>query len=490
MRTNAFLFFVLGALLLTSSRLGTLFSQETDASATNSRFTLQTRVETTLPNVAQHILEIPYIDKTGKVQKGSARVLLPTDAEKPYPLVFVPHYETTENSGEAQAYLKRGWAVASPIFLPEYNAILTDDDLVFNCATLRALRNMPEFDRNRVALDGGSAGGYMTLMLAGSQMGVCASIANAPIANVYFNIYQHFRAAGELNATKKAELAEKLQEAARSTKPEELGWRTYEITMQTLPIPILGMIYDLFIPILNNFPDPTDVARYEALSPIGLADAFSSPFIVTHCTSDMLVPVDQITREFTRPAEGETVPEGFSTRLSKDNPGILGTPLAELLPEELTDVALTICPEEGVFTELTFNAEKPFQLCIFDDGPTQGAGGHSSAAHPSGYGKTAYLEEAFKRALGETEFARPGKILLLLRRYCGKSAQFPLWEGVDDSVYGSPAVYRAEVVEQLARFASNHSLAELDAAVDKALEGVQDREELARAWDAIRAEIQ
>lgn len=48
-----------------------------------------------------------------------------------------------------------------------------------------------------------------------------------------------------------------------------------------------------------DIPDKGDTARWEALSPVGVADCFSNPLIVVHVTSDILVPIDQTTREFT-----------------------------------------------------------------------------------------------------------------------------------------------------------------------------------------------
>ena len=71
----------------------------------------------------------------------------------------------------------------------------------------------------------------------------------------------------------------------------------------------------------------------------------------------------------------------------------------------------------------------------------------------------------FTRSLAETEQLMPGKLLLLLNRYAGNSVQLPPHEGVDDTVYGSLAIYRQEVIEELSQWAANHSFEELDAAV-------------------------
>ena len=145
-----------------------------------------------LEHVTRMRLEIPYITKDARVDTRAV-VVLPEDAVKPLPLVYIPHYEMGEDSLELRDYLAEGWAVACPdAFNDTYNAHLTDDDLVFNNAALHTLRQRPEFDCDRIVLVGGSAGAYMAGMLTGLQLGICATIANGMPANVYFNFYKYF----------------------------------------------------------------------------------------------------------------------------------------------------------------------------------------------------------------------------------------------------------------------------------------------------------
>ena len=261
-------------------------------------FAMQSEVSKDLPpldNIEQRRIDVEYICGDGTVESRPVRLYIPSDEAQPVPLVYVPHYEMAEDAAELRRYLEQGWAVASPTdVLPSHNGLLTDDDLVFNNAALYTLRHMEEFDNQRIAIVGGSAGGYTTLMLSALQMGNCASIATAPIANVYFNFYQYF------------------QMAQRDDAPF-----------------FLKLVRDSFVPILDNFPDVNDTERWEAFSAVGLADCFNSPLVITHVTSDILVPVDQITREFTDDNEGDSMPDGFSTRLPEDNPGVLGHSLCK-----------------------------------------------------------------------------------------------------------------------------------------------------------------
>lgn len=427
-------------------------------------FTMQTGKDLPpLENVTQRREDIKFINKDGTVETRPIRLYLPEEAARPLPLVYVPHYEMAEDSAELRRYLAQGWAVASPTaFDNACNGELTDDDLVFNNAALYALRHMGEFDTQRIAIVGGSAGGYTALMLSALQMGNCVSIATAPISNVYFNFHQYFPQAESFSGS-----------GGSAEAPF-----------------FLKLVTGMFLPIGENFPDKEDVERWEALSPVGLADCFNSPLAVVHVTSDILVPIDQTTREFTYDTEGGSMPEGFSTRLPLDNPGVLGHSLAEELPPELTHTEHIPITDPDADSILPYDGEKLFNLNIYDDGPTQASGSHRATAGTGIIDDVPYLKEMFSRSLAETEQLMPGKLRLLLERYRGGSVQLSAHEGIDDTVYGSLAVYRQEVTEELGQWAENHSLEELDAAVQEAVRGTDESTDLLEAWTQIRAELE
>ena len=420
-------------------------------------FAIQTEANKDLPpleNIEQREIDVPYIRKDGTNESRPVRLYIPEEAEPPMPLIYVPHYEMAENAAELRRYLEQGWAVASPTDeLPSHNGLLTDDDLVFNNAALYTLRHTEEFDNQRIAIVGGSAGGYTTLMLSALQMGNCASVATAPIANVYFNFYQYF------------------QMAQRNDAPF-----------------FLKLVRDSFAPILDNFPDVKDTKRWEAFSAVGLADCFNSPLVITHVTSDILVPIDQITREFTYDHEGNSMPEDFSTRLPEDNPVVLGHSLADELPAELTHLEHIVIEDLDADSDLPYNGEKLFNLNIYDDGPTESYGSHRATSGTGVVNDVPYLKAMFDRGLAQNEILTDGKLLLLLERYMGKSIQLPAHEGVDDRVYGSLAIYRQEIVEELTCWAANNSIEELDAAVKSAI-AEQDSDKYFEVWGEIYNEI-
>lgn len=406
-----------------------------------------------LTNMEWRNLDVPYITKRGKKDVRPVRVAVPQDVPLPMPLIYVPHYEMQEDSLELRDYLKKGWAVACPAkFNDSYNGALTDDDLVFNNAALYALRHRPEFDKNRIVLVGGSAGAYMTLMLNGLQIGLCASVANGPIPNVYFNFYHYFGKADSLNHQAMAQLGTDSFE--RETEIKDLAGTVAQFA--DLPIPFLAGLVGLFSPILDNFPDKEDFTRWEELSPVGLADCFCSPIMMNHCTSDVLVPVDQITRKYTYKTPGDSLPKKFDMLLPKGFPGKLGRALDECLPEEDTRVERILVPKEDIDSDIPYDTAKRFNINIYDDGPAEGYGTHSSRMDTGRRSDIPYLEEMIGRSASVTCLLTPAMLKRLLLRYQGKSIPLPAHEGVNENIYGSLAVYRREIMEEISDWVEIH----------------------------------
>ncbi|MGX8682769.1 MAG: alpha/beta hydrolase [Bacteroidales bacterium] len=443
----------------------------------------QSGEEAPLINVEQRRVDIKFINKHDSVVSRPMRLYIPQGVLQPMPVVYIPHYEMKDDAAELRKYLAEGWMVVSPTdFDNAYNGMLTDDDLVFNNAALYTLRHMPEVDAQRIALVGGSAGGYMTLMLNVLQMGNCVSVANSPIANVYFNFNQYFKAASELNGKAMGKVALKGMVRMLFAKDENKMAAMLAPMMQ-LPIPFAGMVGGMFAPINDNFPDKDDVKRWEALSAVGMADCFSSPFVLTHVTSDVLVPVDQITRRFTHEQEGKTMPKGFSTRLPMNYPGVLSHSLEDELPEALTKVKHIVISDPNENTVLPYDAEFPFNINIYDDGPTESYASHRASTGTGVIDDVPYLRDKLAQTLAQTEILMPGKLRLLLERYQGNSIQLPAHEGIDDAIYGSLTIYQQEVVEELSRYVMNHSLKELE---NVAVEVTAQDKALADTWHVIK----
>lgn len=410
--------------------------------------------------VDKEIKEIRYIKTDGSVDTRSVLICWPAKKEGDIPLIYIPHYAVEENTADYVAYIKHGWAVASPYpFDNTYNMTLCTDDLLFNNAALYELRHTEGIDKQRIAMVGGSAGGYMTLMLNGLQMGTVAAIANAPIANAYFNCHEYFPACDEVN---------------RSSGPLDLR------------MPIQCLVSESFQP--NNALIGDDMARWEAISPISMARAYSNPLVMVHNTSDILVPVDQITHRYTYAENDGTLPQGFDCHLGTDYPGILSKTFEELAnPEELTINYSKF--EDWVVRGALPYADTLITININDDGAPTAKGSHSNPKLTGSWDIFPYLEEMMEQTLAQTEKAVPEKLILLLDRYQGKSLALPATEGVDDTLYGSLAIYQKEIIDEMRTWMSNHSVEEMERVVLAAIdELVPDAEKAAylRAWEEIK----
>lgn len=412
-------------------------------------------------DIHKEIIDIQYITNEGNIETRQILYYRPADVDGDIPLIFIPHYAAEENSADFQSYMSHGWAVASPVFQNEYNGVLTGNDLVFNNAALYTVRHMEGIDHQRIAIVGGSAGGYMALMLSELQMGTCATIANSPIANVYYNLYVHFPACDEVNRN---------------------------AAFWDIPIPIQLLVSKSFRVNLENFPDKDDAERWAALSPLGMAKCFSSPTVINHYTGDILVPVDQITKRYTYTESDGSLPDGFPLGLGSDYPGILSHSLEEEADPAETLTERYVLENQHVDMDMPYS-DRLMTINIFDDGPMSAKGSHTAPGTNGSMDTIPYLEEMFSRTLSDTEKLTSGKMILLLERYLGNSIQLPAHEGINDTLYGSLAIYRQEIIDEFTQYAENHSLEELDHTVVTAIEDSGHDDSLRTAWQEIKETI-
>ena len=408
-----------------------------------------------LKDVKIEIINVSYIKKDGAVDVRPVRLFLP-DKRKPLaPLVYVPHYEMPEDALEVREYLKEGWAVASCAeFKNEYNASIAHDDLVFNNAALYTLKNRTDIDSNRIAVVGGSAGGYSALMLNALQLGICCCVANGPICNLYFNFYQYFQTAIKYNLAAIAAMSEEER-------------KDIPILLSKLPIPFLGAVTGSFAPVLQNFPNADDMESWEAVSPTALCENFCNPLYITSCTSDILVPVDQITKKFTYEKNGDTLPADFNCRLPSDIKGKLKFSLEERLPKHEVNLMCRPVVTDGSDVVYEFDESKQFQIFITDEGAPESYASHNKGTQTGKSVDVPYIKAMLEKTAAKTNILTTDKLKMLLEKYQGKSVLLPAHENTDNSVYGSLEVYRKEVLEQLRKWKNDNGVEALKDVFDK-----------------------
>ena len=403
-----------------------------------------------LEGVKREMIEVAYLKKDGSKDVRPVRLNIPPKAKAPMPLIFVPHYEMKEDALEIRDYLLKGWAVASCAeFKNEYNAELTYDDLVFNNAALYALRKRGDIDNDRIAVVGGSAGGYMTMMLSALQLGICCSNAGAPPLNAYFNFYKYF------------EEAVKYVEEAIEKLPEEERKNPVSLITKT-PLPFVAAIcysrtFTKHLDIAIG--DANDMKAWEAVSPTAFYACYSNPVYITWATSDLLVPIDQLTRKFTYSEPGKTLPAGYNYRMGEYE-GVLGKPFCDLVdPEKLN--LFKVPPVDGDdVVSLPFDQGKLFNVCVTDEGAPEAYASHNLGTHTGRSSDVDYLEYMLSRGAHKTNILPPEKLLLFAERYAGKAKQLIAHEG--EGVYGTLAVYREEIEEELKKWKEDNGAEALE----------------------------
>ena len=440
-----------------------------------------------LENVTRQTIEIPYITSDEKIDTRKVNIFLPDKASKPMPLVYIPHYEMGEDALELRDYLAQGWAVACPTQAPSNaNATLAGDNLVFNNAALYTLRQMDEFDKKRIVLVGGSAGGYMALMLTGQNLGLCATIANGPVANAYFNIYYYFPMAQALNMKVLAMTADENDDKKTSTVEVKsklpAQWEKLK-KLADLPIPFIAALIGEFNASPGSYPAAEDTAGWEAVTGVGIAERFSTPVMVNHNPSDVMVPVDQISRRYTYKEPGASLPSDFNAMLPHSFSGKLNKSLEECLPLEDTRTLRIPVPEDaGEESILPYDNAKRFNLNIFDDGPIEGYGTHSSRMDVGRRKDVPYLKEMLEQTTAKTNILVPAMLKFLLLQYLGKSRALPAHTGVDDSVYGSLAVYQKKARGELYAWVADNG----EAALRRVFETLMAQETDAEEKDSLK----
>jgi len=425
-------------------------------------------------SVEKRDIEIPFISKDGTVCRRYIRIYLPEPAPEPKPLVFIAHYEMPENDTTLNLYLMNGWAVSTPIdFKPEYNGSLVDDDLIFNSAALSAVRKQPGIDRTRIVVSGGSAGGYMTQMLSVLHLGICCSISFSGITNILFNM-KYLQSANNHNK----DVLETLTEEER---------KDFIRCLEVIPVPIVGAIFGQFAPILAKIEENPNSEIWNAMSPSFMAGCFTDPILFSHFTSDLLVPVDQLTKRFTYADLDESLPEGFRIRMSEfPLQEKVQRSMAEMLPAD--DLFEHLCPApqtSGENFKLSFDRTKRFNIVVFDEGNAEAEGGHFKKMDLGPIDATDYIHAQLQRSSRETNWLTVGKLALMAERYAGKGFLIPGKAGIDDIVYGSVAMNRQEVLEELSEFGEHHR----EELVDTFCAAMAAKPELADVLDEIQGRL-
>jgi Dipeptidyl aminopeptidases/acylaminoacyl-peptidases len=376
------------------------------------------------------IHDLTYIREDGHSHTRQYVLYTPETGHAPMPLVFAVHYGIGEDTMEFAGYMLRGWLVAAPVTNDQINLEWMDDDLFFNNAILWEIMCLPQVDRNRILVTGGSAGGYQAMMMALLHPSLCGCCSIVGVTNCYFTALGYHASAFECN--------HRAIEAAVSRGEDG---RTVEV-----PMPACQMIDQCF----GLRAEKMTREKYVERSPIVYAGAFTCPILFVHFTSDNLVPIDQLTRRFTYPNVHPSVPREIHTRLCDCRlPEKVSISLEEVLPRDEVYMTYQSAPVEGSDKRIhvPFQSGKRFNIAVYDEGMLERRGGHYKNAKLGGVDTSGFVDDCMKRQAAKTAVMNAEKLVLLAEICAGVSKILPV---ISDQGTGSLEYLRSHVLEELA----------------------------------------
>jgi hypothetical protein len=338
--------------------------------------------------VAKVNVTFTYRDPHGKDREGKGAVYLPGAVrdEAKLPLYFAAGYEMDDTG--ASALLRRGFAVVTPRALEANPLIRTSSP---DIALLHMARALPFVDDAHVVIGGGSAGGYMTLMLAAETFPLAAAAPDVPPVNWGYNAAYFFK--------QKTILAP----AAGETVSK---------------VPVLNAVGTMLAAATQVYGDDFGDATWFAHSPVAHVSTITCPVQVDWTTADLLVPMDQVSAKYVQPFDAKAFPKGFTTDPLKLTDTKYGhTRLLDVLPESEYEVFVRQVRKDSKPEELPVSITKRWSITILDEGPPEPQVGHTK--YPVPHPRTKFLDAA-KTAKVAADQLTPAKLERLMDRYAGK----------------------------------------------------------------------
>ncbi len=398
----------------------------------------------------QVTLEFLHTTFDGKTEKSQAVLFLPPqvrrDPKARVPLMCNAGYELDTPS--AIGLVSKGWIVSTVHAHPQ-NPMDRGENL--DVALLHAVRALPCVDNERVMIQGGSAGGYMTLMLAAESFPLICAAPMVPPVNWGYNAAYFFH-----------------NRALATAVPP--GSTTPAMPVLTAVIPLAEMGE-------KSMGTDTDADSWLMDSPITQLDSITAPVQVLWSTGDLLVPVDQVGAQFVREAKPGAFPDGFTSDIKAlmKRPETRAT-LLDLLPRSAYETLLVPVPGgapsmttgqpmtgSAPTLEMPFSKAHVWSIVVVDEGPKQPLAGHFCFWFNPNY--TPFLEWALGRGLIPEQLTA-GKLTRLMMRLQGKEYRpaTTLPEGAAAPVkvvrLDFPAAERDDVLRGLIAFAADPARAQ------------------------------
>lgn len=340
----------------------------------------------------------------GKTETAQARIFVPPvlrrDPKARVPLMCNAGYEL--EPGAAAALLAKGWVVSTP-HADLRNPLDRGPDL--DIALLHAARALPFVDDSRVMIQGGSAGGYTTLMLEAESFPLVCAIPLVPPVNWGYNAAYMFH-----------------NRRYSTAEPKGAGHPA---------MPVLAAVTPIADASAKTLGTDTDADSYLMSSPISQLDTITAPTEAVWSTGDMLVPINQVGAQFVRGLKPGDFPAGFTMSIDElmQRPQTRKT-LLDLLPKSAYEAFVVPVPPkapvldlekppEGPMVQLTlpFSKTRTWSIVVVDEGQVEPDAGHMRHAFMPV--TEPFLEWALARGI-QPEQLTEAKLTRLMMRLAGK----------------------------------------------------------------------
>lgn len=380
----------------------------------------------------------------GHEETDQARFYLPPALLKSgeiaaFPLIYNAGYEIDENGATHLA--AKGYVVCTPHGHPLHPLVRGPN---VDLALLHAARAITWIDPLRICIQGGSAGGWMTLLLTAESFPILWSAPDVPPIHWGYN-------AGYLRAN-----LEVAAPSAGSTAPQ---------------MPYLYGVSQIADPSMKGLGTSFDSRSALAVSPLAHLDTITAPVQTYFSTADVLVPINQVSIELVKPHDPSAIPAEYDSNMYDHYASVRGKrTLLDALPRSAYQLFPLMAPEgmprvpavnqtatgKAGHIILPFTKSKTWSIVVVDEGSPD-----SHCAHTKylwGADHEPFKQWAEARGITADQLTAP-KLQRLMKRMLGEP-----WRKMEMRSPGSntishreqmdfPDAERADVLRGLQAFA-------------------------------------
>ncbi len=363
----------------------------------------------------------------GHEETAQARIYLPpvllNGGKAPAcPLIYNAGYEIDENGATHLA--AKGYVVCTPHAHPLHPLVRGPN---VDIALLHAARAISWIDPLRVCIQGGSAGGWMTLLLTAESFPILWSAPDVPPIHWGYN-------AGYLRAN-----LEVAGPPAGSTSPR---------------MPYLYGVSQIADPSMKGLGTSFDSPSALAISPIAHLDTITAPVQTYFSTADVLVPINQVSRALVKPHDPTVIPAEYDSNMYDRYASIRGKrTLLDALPRSAYQLFPVMAPDgmprvpavnqaangKAGHIDLPFTKSKLWSIVVVDEGSPDSQCAHTKYLWGADHDPFKHWAES--RGITADQLTAP-KLQRLMKRMLGEP-----WRKMETRPHEGKTINRRELMD-------------------------------------------